>query len=1443
MEYQVYLLLSVWMYVLFNPLNACPERCFCSRSHVRCMFISLETVPQNIPVDTTLLDLRFNKIKSLPKGSFSLLPNLNTLLLNNNEIEELEEDSFQGLSELRFLYLYKNNISKIHPNALRGVPNLEQLSLHNNKLSKFPEHVFDNNSNIKRLRLDSNSLMCDCDMMWLADMLKEKQGFTQAAVTCKYPSKFQGRSLMSIAKEDFNCEKPKITMEPKSVDVTFGNTVYFTCRAEGDPQPEITWLHNDNVISPGTEDRYKIMTDGTLMIEDTQDSDKGFYECMARNSAGMTKANKVELRYLNDEAVVPKFMETPKDISVIDGDDVLLPCQASGRPTPDITWLYNSEPLISNIRMRKLANGSLSITNIRVSDAGQYECKAENSIQKISSAANVRVLVRPVIITSPTNARVHLGATVSFNCEARGDSQPVLIWTKDGSPLQNNGRYELLRNGEVLRINNALASDQGTYTCKAENAAGSVTVSARLQLIESSVPSFSQSTEVVTAILGNALTLQCVAEGRPDPLYEWVRDGRVIHNRNRIVIQGGSLTINGVNRIDAGRYDCVAENSFGRATKSIFLQVDESNTPRAGDRFVSNAIPQATRQINHAINVTRSQLFNHSRVHSVQDLISAIRYPSPESLDFVRAEEIFEQTLDIIYQHVNEGHKYNLSGAEISYQELVSPGYVNLIANLSGCLSHIHSIDCSDICFHNRYRTLDGTCNNFQNPTWGAANTAFVRLLPPIYENGFNSPVGWNRHKLYRGTHLPSARLVSSLLMSSDDQIINDDTFTHMLMQWGQFIDHDLDLTPQALSYARFSDGRNCNATCENTNPCFPIPVPASDPRITEHACLGFTRSSATCNTDTTSLFYKTLMPRQQLNVLTAFIDGSMIYGSNERYSQTLRNLASNRGLLREGPTSVPARRLLPFDDEDLIHRADCQLESNKRHVLCFLAGDHRANEQLALTAFHTLWMRQHNHVATGLQRLNPHWDGNKIFYEARKIVGAIIQHITYNHWLPKILGATGMKMLGNYTGYKPDVNPTIANEFATAAFRFGHTLIQPVLFRLNESFQETEHGHLPLHKAFFAPYRLIEEGGIDPLIRGLFARATKKRMPGKFLNSELTDRLFMISNAIGQDLASLNVQRGRDHGLQFYNDYREYCGLKRAIKFEDLQNEIQFKETRDKLHALYSHPDNIDLFIGGISETMVTGAKVGPTFLCIIADQFKRLRDGDRFWYEREGIFTQEQLYAIQQTTVAMAICDSSDGITQVQKDVFLRVQSDDEYVGCNEIPRLDLKLWTDCCEDCRSRATLVNIAAHNRLRGRRSVEYSYPDQQPENGSSYNIETPRIFKNNSKQMKNYELKNTTVIPVANEIQCERDDVDLLDSRVEGIEETMMEMAQIITQLKKKLYLLEKTKNSRQKQCRDHKNKLVRHGEHWTPDNCTTCICKHGQVTCKSKNCEEVTSL
>lgn len=251
-----------------------------------------------------------------------------------------------------------------------------------------------------------------------------------------------------------------------------------------------------------------------------------------------------------------------------------------------------------------------------------------------------------------------------------------------------------------------------------------------------------------------------------------------------------------------------------------------------------------------------------------------------------------------------------------------------------------------------------------------------------------------------------------------------------MVMQWGQFLDHDLDHSMEAISRQTFENGITCSATCQNRPPCFPIKIdPALDPRITNRQCMEFTRSSAACGSGDTSVFFSQLQKREQLNQLTSFIDGSQVYGSSLDLAISLRNLTNDFGRLREGLSfNYGHKPLLPFNTRHVI---DCRRDPRESNIGCFLAGDVRANEQIGLISMHTLWFREHNRLAGHLRQLNPSWDGDKIYEESRKIVGAQMQHITYTHWLPLILGQDGMDKLGPYQGYKADTDPSIANVFA----------------------------------------------------------------------------------------------------------------------------------------------------------------------------------------------------------------------------------------------------------------------------------------------------------------------------------------------------------------------------------------------------------------------------
>ena len=213
------------------------------------------------------------------------------------------------------------------------------------------------------------------------------------------------------------------------------------------------------------------------------------------------------------------------------------------------------------------------------------------------------------------------------------------------------------------------------------------------------------------------------------------------------------------------------------------------------------------------------------------------------------------------------------------------------------------------------------------------------------------------------------------------------------------------------------------------------------------------------------------------------------MYGSDRDLATTLRNLTNDFGRLREGLTYDYGKPLLPFNDG---HPIDCRRDPRDSDVGCFLAGDVRANEQLGLLSLHTLWFREHNRVAEQLRSINPHWDGDTLYQEARKIVWASMQHITYQHWLPLIIGPSGVEMMGEYPGYDAGLEPAVSNVFATSAMRFGHTIINPVITRLDDQFNTIAEGDLPLHLAFFSPWRLVEEGGLDPIIRGLFSTPAK---------------------------------------------------------------------------------------------------------------------------------------------------------------------------------------------------------------------------------------------------------------------------------------------------------------------------------------------------------------
>jgi hypothetical protein len=506
--------------------------------------------------------------------------------------------------------------------------------------------------------------------------------------------------------------------------------------------------------------------------------------------------------------------------------------------------------------------------------------------------------------------------------------------------------------------------------------------------------------------------------------------------------------------------------------------------------------------------------------------------------------------------------------------------------------------------------SIDGTGNNVAHPTWGSTGQDLLRLSPVAYGDGISTPSGADR---------PGARLVSNLLAASPEGgVTNDRDFTAFVYAWGQFLDHDLGLTDTATPRERL-----------------PIPVPTGDPSFDPNSTgamtISMSRSAWDAATGT-----GTNNPRQQANSITAFIDGSQVYGSDATRAAALREFAGGR-------MRTSAGNLLPFNTTGLANANDAHVVADNQ---LFLAGDVRANENPELIALQTLFVREHNRIATEAAAKNPTWTDEQLYQHARRMVISEIQEITYNEFLPAILGANtpAANALQNYRGYRADVNPGIATEFSTAAFRLGHSM-------LGEDIQFLDNNGNPvrddvrLKDVFFDP-RSVSEVGIDPLLKYLASDRAQE------IDTKVTDDvrnfLFGAPGQGGFDLVSLNIQRGRDHGLADYNTVRVAYGLPKVTSFAQISSDTAVQAS---LQQAYGSVDKLDLWVAGLAEKHLPGSSLGETFTRIIVDQFSRLRDGDRYWYQ--NALPANAVRAVQNNSLVDVIRRNTQ-LTNLQPNVF---------------------------------------------------------------------------------------------------------------------------------------------------------------------------------------------
>jgi hypothetical protein len=551
-------------------------------------------------------------------------------------------------------------------------------------------------------------------------------------------------------------------------------------------------------------------------------------------------------------------------------------------------------------------------------------------------------------------------------------------------------------------------------------------------------------------------------------------------------------------------------------------------------------------------------------------------------------------------------------------------------------------------------RSLDGSANNFANPAWGQVGTPYRRIAPARYADGVAAPVAG-----------PSSRYISNRVFNDVGQnIFSERGVSQWVWTWGQFMDHTFGLAQG------------------NGEPA-PFGYDAADPLESFRNDLGvisFTRDAAAAGSGTT-----VGNPRQQVNTVSSYIDGWSVYGGTADRQEWLRQgpvdhrMANNAAQLLLQGGYLPRASARKLAAPAMV--VDGQLRGHPQDAV--VAGDVRANENMALTAVHTLFAREHNRIVDSLPLV---LTAEQKFQIARRVIGAEQQYVTYEEYLP----ALGIP-LAPYAGYNPSVDATLTNEFATVAYR-AHSMIhgefdihvdaagfppgkQANLRSMGVQITPVPPSQLslvvPLDRAFFNP-DLVRIIGLGPILAGLSDESQYKN--DEQIDNSLRSLLFQLPGAQGVlDLGALDIERGRDHGMPSYNQLRRALGLVPNRSFRAITGEATGKFRDDtlepvapmddpsildfvslfdingapvslnspnrqdvatsgirrttlaaRLKSLYGSVGDVDAFVGMVAERHVPGSEMGQLQQALWKQQFEALRDGDRFFYAGDPALDQ---------------------------------------------------------------------------------------------------------------------------------------------------------------------------------------------------------------------------
>uniref|UniRef100_A0A8C3BCI5 NAD(P)H oxidase (H2O2-forming) n=1 Tax=Cairina moschata TaxID=8855 RepID=A0A8C3BCI5_CAIMO len=540
----------------------------------------------------------------------------------------------------------------------------------------------------------------------------------------------------------------------------------------------------------------------------------------------------------------------------------------------------------------------------------------------------------------------------------------------------------------------------------------------------------------------------------------------------------------------------------------------------------------------------------------------------------------------------------------------------------------------------------DGWYNNLLHHGRGSVGARLLRLLPANYADGV--------YQALQEPHVPNARQLSNMVARGPSGLPSRRNTTVLAVFFGFHV----------LSEILGTEKPGCPAEFLN------IRIPSGDlvfdPEGTGAVVLPFQRIHWALETGQSPN-----SPREQTNEVTGWLDGSSIYGPSHSWSDALRSFSG--GQLAAGPSGQ-----LPKETDGRVpmwKALDPSTGQGGPRGIYDL-GNAWGNENRFLQAESIAWFRYHNHLATELAQARPSWSDEDIFQHTRKKVIATFQSIVLYEWLPALLG----RAVPEYTGYQQHMDPSLSPEFVAAAELFLATMVPAGVYKRDLSCQfqnvSSPGGTFPAMR-LCNNYWSRESTGVqqaedvDGLLLGMSSQIAERE--DNILVEDLQDYWYGPLKYSRTDFMASWLQRGRDLGLPTYNQARERFGLQPLQDWMDLAPHLEQEVLKNVADLYANNTARLEMLPGGMLEAD------SPLFSAIILDQFVRLRDGDRFWFEntKNGLFTEAEAREIRNTTFRDVLAAVTSGnLADFQSNVFVWRQGD----PCPQPQQLTAELLANC-------------------------------------------------------------------------------------------------------------------------------------------------------------------